>query len=998
MIENIKDYKYVDLGLPSGTLWCDRNLGANSESDYGNFYQWGNVKKIENASNISESQYYGNSATDDQTLAISATPGSKLTHNIIPGSEYDAATQELNALWQMPTKAQFEELTNTKYVNLTWIENYYDNNTNISGLLITSRQTNNTNKIFLPVTNGIGSYWSSSIDLEDTDHAINLYFKDINVSQISNDRWHGYSIRPVRRRKSIFVDLGLPSGTLWCDRNVGAGNEYGYGNYYQWGNIEKIEDASNISKDQYWGKDATDQSEAIPATPGGKLIDNITPGSEYDAATVELGDFWQMPTKDQFKELIDDNYVKKEYIEDYKNTGIKGLLITSKINTNKIFLPAAGHIIESDNDQMTLNSENKWGAYWSSSLNLDLENTNHAIDFSFEINKQISVNYDQDNNNRWYGYSIRPVKKEQVKYVDLGLPSGTLWCDRNLGASSEYDKGNSYQWGNVEKIENLDKHEDEDYYENLYTSSLDYDLLTNNIIPNSDYDTASVILGYPWQMPTKEQFEELTNKEYVNITWENKKVNNEDINGINGLTIISKINGNSIFLPVTNFFKKENDSFKLKNNIGSYWSSSIDLVEDTNGVQPYAINLYFKEYNKNEDGNENNIREYLFDDSNNIKIYRSIVSDQYSDVPWNISSIRPVKQKQITFVDLGLPSGTLWCDRNLETENPLEYGKLYQWAKTEGYDYNKYISGGSPFSEDEYNDNTNGATLKTDIIQGGICDTATNNNNELCMPTEYQFKELINNDYVRKKFVYDYGYSGINGILITSRINGNSIFLPAAGYIHYNAADDEWNSQSRKMVGSYWNTYRHLTDNTRASNLNFDNNNNITIDANNEDQNDRRWAGYSIRPIKRYKYNNIISNISYNSSINNINELSEATYNVIENNIYNKLEKEIKNIELDENLYKILLNNKNFNIKKINTIYDEKTPEKLNDDTNINYIILQRLMDDNYKSNISKCSNSLIVYKYKFTSDKNYVGINIYHCDDNGICIPIVQTTYSSES
>ena len=167
----------------------------------------------------------------------------------------------------------------------------------------------------------------------------------------------------------------------------------------------------------------------------------------------------------------------------------------------------------------------------------------------FEIDEQISVNYDQDNENRWYGYSIRPVKKEQVEYVDLGLPSGTLWCDRNLGANNIYDKGNSYQWGNVEKIEDIDN-----IGENQYISSLGHNL-TNNIIPNSDYDTASVILGYPWQIPTKEQFEELTNTEYVNITWETKKINEEDTIGIDGLIITSKINTNKIFLFITLLLK-----------------------------------------------------------------------------------------------------------------------------------------------------------------------------------------------------------------------------------------------------------------------------------------------------------------------------------------------------------------------------------------------------------------------------------------------------------
>ena len=43
-MEQIKEYEYVDLGLPSGLKWANMNLGATSETDYGDYYMWGSTK------------------------------------------------------------------------------------------------------------------------------------------------------------------------------------------------------------------------------------------------------------------------------------------------------------------------------------------------------------------------------------------------------------------------------------------------------------------------------------------------------------------------------------------------------------------------------------------------------------------------------------------------------------------------------------------------------------------------------------------------------------------------------------------------------------------------------------------------------------------------------------------------------------------------------------------------------------------------------------------
>lgn len=96
------------------------------------------------------------------------------------------------------------------------------------------------------------------------------------------------------------------------------------------------------------------------------------------------------------------------------------------------------------------------------------------------------------------------------KAVDLGLPSGTKWADRNVGASSPEDFGDYYAWGETEV---KDSYTWETYTLCDGTAYSCYDI--GEDIAGTDYDVAHVKWGGNWEMPTKEQFEELIN----NCTW-----------------------------------------------------------------------------------------------------------------------------------------------------------------------------------------------------------------------------------------------------------------------------------------------------------------------------------------------------------------------------------------------------------------------------------------------------------------------------------------------
>ena len=116
-----------------------------------------------------------------------------------------------------------------------------------------------------------------------------------------------------------------------------------------------------------------------------------------DAAYVNWGSSWRMPTYTEIKELINTSYTT--WIWTTKN-GVKGYNVVSKTNGNSIFLPAAGFRYVSD-----LRIAGSGGDYWSSSLSTGSSDNAYSLVFnSDDVNR-----YDRS---RSYGYSVRPVLRE----------------------------------------------------------------------------------------------------------------------------------------------------------------------------------------------------------------------------------------------------------------------------------------------------------------------------------------------------------------------------------------------------------------------------------------------------------------------------------------------------------------------------------------------------------------------------------------------------------
>ena len=177
----IGGYEVVDLGLPSGLLWATCNVGANTETSYGNYYMYGKGSRTYNSGDTS---YQG----EERPLASSA----------------DTATQVMGSGWRMPMLDEFQELTgNTDY---KWVTDF--NGSGINGGKFTSK-TNPNAYVFFPAAGYYnitlsgkdgGDVWSSIISYYNSSHAYTLFFNKYGKyasNSTSLERNHGLSVRGV---------------------------------------------------------------------------------------------------------------------------------------------------------------------------------------------------------------------------------------------------------------------------------------------------------------------------------------------------------------------------------------------------------------------------------------------------------------------------------------------------------------------------------------------------------------------------------------------------------------------------------------------------------------------------------------------------------------------------------------------------------------------------------------------------------------------------------
>lgn len=193
------------------------------------------------------------------------------------------------------------------------------------------------------------------------------------------------------------IDLGLPSGLKWADRNVGAETPQDNGLYFDWGNVDghAVDENGNVTDGYLFDKNT------YPTTSGGQYIGSIL-DDEHDAVTVNIGGNWRMPTKVEILELVENtdhyyidedssivagpfNYETSKYDKGLDGSKLRSICFVKKDaifdynnRSNFIEFPFAGYCNKS-----LLGGEGVFGYVWSSSIS-EYNATKYAHQLSFD--------------------------------------------------------------------------------------------------------------------------------------------------------------------------------------------------------------------------------------------------------------------------------------------------------------------------------------------------------------------------------------------------------------------------------------------------------------------------------------------------------------------------------------------------------------------------------------------------------------------------------------
>lgn len=339
-------------------------------------------------------------------------------------------------------------------------------------------------------------------------------------------------------------------------------------------------------------------------------------------------------------------------------------------------------------------------------------------------------------------------------YVDLGLPSGTLWATCNVGAESYNQNGSYYVYGETMPKQNYTEDtykfylkQNGKYYLKKYCSSLkftsSYDYVDGKGKLDPIDDVAHVKWGSDWRIPTEDELMELVSK----CKWEK----------LNDGVVLTGPNGNSIFLPAAGF----KDGTKHYGGIckGCYMSNANNTADP--GV--YCLNInsgkvqdsyIFKGYSVRP------VNTSMVSEVKKKKEAEQAVKDQeyfQSLSPEMQQSVAKAKSMGIELVDLGL--SVRWANMNLGARKPEDKGDRYAWGEVEpkqDQDFDERNYSGTTINGSRLDETSDPATIK---IGAGFH-----------VPSEGQWKELFEKCEIRE--------SATRGGLIFTGPNGNSIFVP----------------------------------------------------------------------------------------------------------------------------------------------------------------------------------------------------------------------------
>ena len=719
--------------------WATFNVGAIKPEEYGDYFAWGETKPKSDY-NLSTYIWCNDDIVSHTKYVIDSQWGT-VDNKIVLDAEDDAAKANWGGNWRMPTDSEWRELMRT--CTSTWTNNYQG--TEVAGRIVTSNQSNNS--IFIPAAG-----FKCNTPIYSTGPSCAYWSSSLSTDR-SDDAW---SIRLA----SVGVNMSNSS------------RYYGL-------SVRPVYDDRTYPESVILNKSSTflyvSHSEQLTAT--------VLPENAADKSV-----FWSS-----------------------NNTGIA-----------------------------TVDDEGNVKALAAGTATITVTTTLGGKSATCEVTVSELPN---------------------PEYVDLGLPSGLKWATWNVGAAKPEEYGDYFAWGET-KPKSTYKWSTYIWCNGSSTTFTKYNTdpargtVDNKVILDLEDDAARASWGGNWRMPTDPEWTEL--KVSTTMTW------TSDYNGtgVAGTIVTSNVQGymdKSIFLPAGGFMN--GSVLDARGSFGGYWSSSLNidnnycawdmecnssgagwLVESRylgqtirpvydDRIPPESISL-----NKTSlslyVGDSEQLIETVSPDGAANKVFRFSTNTEVATINGEgyVTGVKPgtativvttnvggkTAKCEVTvsapdyngyaYVDLGLPSGLKWATCNVGASKPEENGDYFAWGETDpksvyewtSYkwcdgDYNKlirYCTKSSYWNSPEPLDYKTTLDLEDDAARA-------NWGGSWRMPTDAEWTELRNN------CIWTWTIqSGVNGRLVTSKTNSNSIFLPPAV-----SRDNMGISDAGAYGGYYWSSF-----------------------------------------------------------------------------------------------------------------------------------------------------------------------------------------------
>ena len=399
-------HDFVEIG---GLYWATKNIGAASETDTGLYFQWGDTSGYtadqigSGAEKIDMSAFQTSNHTYKYYNSSSPNGMSKYNTNDnkwqLDASD-DAANVILGVDWRTPTSAECQALIDS--VNMTQVTS------GVEGILCEDK-TDSSKTLFFPHVGNAGNqivgygshgyYWTKDrydnfgratlLASYDTSPMLSLENHSVGAS---GNRYLGMVIRPVYDpyRGHEYVEIG---GKKWATMNIGANSISDYGLYFAWG--ETLGYPSSTTRYYGWNDYKYEGPDVFTKynDTDGKTVLDLSGDSIDDAARINWGGRWRMPTYDDFQNLM--NSVNTAWIQ---VNGVNCVQCTDKNDPSKVlYLPVGGR----RGNGITDGLENL-GMYWSSSLSSDDTEAWHLWFANVP-----SLRCTEES--RFYGTAVRPI-------------------------------------------------------------------------------------------------------------------------------------------------------------------------------------------------------------------------------------------------------------------------------------------------------------------------------------------------------------------------------------------------------------------------------------------------------------------------------------------------------------------------------------------------------------------------------------------------------------